>query len=456
MEEYDVIGPASPFQEKYLNADEQMLFVGGAAGCLPYETEVLTERGWIPIGEWKGQPIGIVELDLENKDHAVLRYESPKRYIKLPCESMRRLESPRFSMTLSDEHRVPYFYSEERLNRVLVDSFSNILDRHEASKNKGFSGRFHTALSGMVGGRGIPLNEWELRVQVAVMADGSFSEGGANNYCSVGVSKERKSKRLEYLCSMGGLSLRKLSTNYSDRYTNGKIDTYVVHPKLRQKRFEGVFWDATYEQLQIIVDEISHWDGSLVDGQKSGSTVRYYSKYKPDADFIQYAATVCGRTASIAEDKREGKETYTVNISRVKSRSFANKDGKCPIKTVKTSDGYKYCFETSTGFFLVRERGRIYVTGNSSKSYIGLMRHLRFVEDPNYKAYCIRKNSSAIMSSGGLFDEAVELYRKYDPKIKVKLRDQKVIFSSGAEITFSHYENDQAANKYQGKLYCLT
>src|SRR5690625_2965942 len=78
------------------------------------------------------------------------------------------------------------------------------------------------------------------------------------------------------------------------------------------------------------------------------------------------------------------------------------------------------------------------------------MRLLRFVEDPNYRAYCIRKNSSAIMSSGGLFDEAVELYRKYDPKIKVKLRDQKIIFSSGAEITFSHYENDQAANKYQG------
>jgi len=108
--------------------------------------------------------------------------------------------------------------------------------------------------------------------------------------------------------------------------------------------------------------------------------------------------------------------------------------------------------------YLNADEQMLFVGGaaGSSKSYIGLMRHLRFVEDPNYKAYCIRKNSSAIMSSGGLFDEAVELYRKYDPKIKIKLRDQKVIFSSGAEITFSHYENDQAANKYQGKLYCLT
>lgn len=86
----------------------------------------------------------------------------------------------------------------------------------------------------------------------------------------------------------------------------------------------------------------------------------------------------------------------------------------------------------------------------SSKSYVGLMRHLRFVHDSNYKAYCIRKNSSAIMASGGLFQEAVKLYSQYDPKLKIRLKDQKLVFSSGAEVSFSHYENDNAAKKYQG------
>lgn len=78
------------------------------------------------------------------------------------------------------------------------------------------------------------------------------------------------------------------------------------------------------------------------------------------------------------------------------------------------------------------------------------MRHLRFVSDPNYRAYCIRKNSSAIMASGGLFWEAVKLYTSFEPNIKVKLKDQKIVFPSGAEISFSHYENDTAAKKYQG------
>lgn len=54
------------------------------------------------------------------------------------------------------------------------------------------------------------------------------------------------------------------------------------------------------------------------------------------------------------------------------------------------------------------------------------------------------------MASGGLFWEAVALYNKVDPKLKVKLKDQKLVFSSGAEISFSHYENDTAAKKYQG------
>lgn len=88
----------------------------------------------------------------------------------------------------------------------------------------------------------------------------------------------------------------------------------------------------------------------------------------------------------------------------------------------------------------------------SSKSYVGLMRHLRFVQDPNYRAYCIRRNSNAIMASGGLFWEAVKLYRQYDPNLQIKLKDQKLVFKSGAEISFSHYENDAAAKKYQGKL----
>lgn len=86
----------------------------------------------------------------------------------------------------------------------------------------------------------------------------------------------------------------------------------------------------------------------------------------------------------------------------------------------------------------------------SSKSYIGLMRHLRWVEDKHYRGYCIRKNSTTLMKSGGLFEEALEMYRQYEPKVEPKLKDQKIIFPSGASVSFSHYENDKSSELYRG------
>lgn len=78
------------------------------------------------------------------------------------------------------------------------------------------------------------------------------------------------------------------------------------------------------------------------------------------------------------------------------------------------------------------------------------MRHLRWANDPNYRGFCIRKNSTAIMKSGGLFQEAAKLYSKVYPDIKLKFKDQKIVFPSGAEISFSHYENDGAGMLYHG------
>ena len=95
---------------------------------------------------------------------------------------------------------------------------------------------------------------------------------------------------------------------------------------------------------------------------------------------------------------------------------------------------------------------RILVAGGSagsSKSHIGLMRHLRWMNDPLYRGFCIRKNSTAIMKSGGLFDAAVHLYSQVDD-IKIKMKDQKIVFSSGASVSFSHYENDKAGQLYHG------
>jgi predicted phage terminase large subunit-like protein len=101
----------------------------------------------------------------------------------------------------------------------------------------------------------------------------------------------------------------------------------------------------------------------------------------------------------------------------------------------------------------LKSNAKILVVGGaagSSKSYVGLMRHLRWAHDPNYNGYCIRKNSTTLMKAGGLFQEAIALYQKVFPDLKIKWKDQKLVFPSGASVTFSHYENDAAGQQYQG------
>lgn len=102
----------------------------------------------------------------------------------------------------------------------------------------------------------------------------------------------------------------------------------------------------------------------------------------------------------------------------------------------------------------LKSDARLIVYGGAAgggKTHVGLMRHIRFTDDPNYVGYVIRKNSTAIMKAGSVFDEAVEMYKKVDPNCQIKLKDQKIVFSSGASITFSHYENDTAGKElYRG------
>jgi len=101
----------------------------------------------------------------------------------------------------------------------------------------------------------------------------------------------------------------------------------------------------------------------------------------------------------------------------------------------------------------LKSNAKILVVGGaagSSKSYVGLMRHLRWANDPNYNGYCIRKNSTTLMKAGGLFQEAIALYQKVYPDLVVRWKDQRIVFPSGASVTFSHYENDAAGQQYQG------
>lgn len=89
----------------------------------------------------------------------------------------------------------------------------------------------------------------------------------------------------------------------------------------------------------------------------------------------------------------------------------------------------------------------------SGKTYNGLLKFLRWTDDPHFRGVVIRKNSSTIMRSGGIFDSSKGMYRAYDPRIKVNHKDQKIVFPSGAEISYRHLETDEQAEDLRGSEF---
>ena len=89
-------------------------------------------------------------------------------------------------------------------------------------------------------------------------------------------------------------------------------------------------------------------------------------------------------------------------------------------------------------------------SAGSGKSYLGIGRHLRYVNDPKYKGYVIRKNMTMLTKAGGLLDKAFSIYKSHEPRVIFKRRDMQFIFPSGAVIAFSNYENDAAGEIYRG------
>lgn len=84
------------------------------------------------------------------------------------------------------------------------------------------------------------------------------------------------------------------------------------------------------------------------------------------------------------------------------------------------------------------------------KTFNGLMRHLRWVNDPLYRGYVIRKHQTTLAKSGGVIDESKGLYKDVFPDAVYKTKEMRWIFPSGAQVAFSHLDTEEDAEKYRG------
>lgn len=355
----------------YGNFENSLTVLTGKAGCVDCDTEFFNGHEWKRIADFEqGDKV------LQYNDDGTAELVSPLVYVKSPCDKLWHFKTKYgLDQCLSDDHNV--YYQTSKGNSTMK-KFCEIRKMHESSK-QGFSGRFYRTFR--YDGHGIDLTDAEIELMCAVICDGSFyydnrdgdySNRPSNGTCRFHIKKDRKKANLRFIFKECGLEYREVKS-VNDGYT----DFYVTPPR-HEKYFSDFWYGCNNRQLNIICDNVLFWDGHCDrDGRRSFSTT-----VKESADFVQFAFSATGRSATIYIDNRSGQKYqtngkeyirksnyYDVRISDRKMSGMTGKNGgKTKIEEYATKDGFMYCFTVPSHKWVMRRNNKIVVTGNSGKS----------------------------------------------------------------------------------------
>jgi len=340
--------------------ENQVIMIIGGAGCVDCDTEYFNGYGWVKISDYKEND-RVLQYNKDGSSELI----NPLKYHKYPADYLWHFSSKYgLDQCLSDEHNVYYITSK---NNLYHKTFKEVRENHEKTS---FKGKFITTFNYQ--GEGLPYNEWELRLKVAIKADGSFKTKSRPFDCYINIKKQRKKERIEYLLNKNNIKYELLDG--AEGYNVYKF-IYLDN----EKTFTEKWYNCTKEQFKIIFDEIFYWDGDFKNKD------RWFTSIKSDADFIQFVGASCGYKSTIQilnrlnqKYKTAGKEyirksiDYTINFTKrnlVCLCTDKRKDHeKTPITEYKTIDGYKYCFTVPSGMLVLRRNNKIFITGNCGKS----------------------------------------------------------------------------------------
>jgi len=320
---------------------------GMQVGCVDADTEYLTPTGWRRIADYKEGLVG------QYNEDGTVSFVAPSEYIKAPCKELNKISTKYgVSQVICNEHDVVYKSRTGGLNKLKA---AEVIERHHKNTG-GFDGKFIVAFD-ISNNTRMPLTDDELRIMVAVHADGSIRRDCVSKPCRITIKKQRKKERIVSLLEKAGIE-------YTVHHNKNDASRYCFASPLLTKNYGPEWYQCSSEQLRVIADECVYWDGN----QKN----TFYTIHKNDADFIQYCFIATRRRAYISYDKREGKQSYRVIATNTIYNSIQSAQGKNLFQKVPTIDGFKYCFNVPSHMLVLRNNRCVFVTGNCGidrKSY---------------------------------------------------------------------------------------
>ncbi|BBI90579.1 hypothetical protein HYO65_gp187 [Tenacibaculum phage PTm1] len=332
-----------------------VVIMAGGAGCYPKGTEFFDGKGWKPIDQYETGD-KVLQYNMDGTTELV----QPLDYINLPVDKFTRIKNRRVDFVTSETHK--HLVINDKTKKLETKLTSELRNKHE---NLSRGNKVKLVTSFKYGGDGINLSNDEIMLKVAIFADDHFLPRVGEPKCRVSLKKTRKIKRFEDLLKSNNIEYKKYEENGFQRFEF----TYNSN----EKEFESYWYNASNDQLKVICDEVLLWDGSTVNRDNRKSRLSYCTTSKKSMDFIQFAFASCGIDTKIGTDVRvDRKPCYELTINYTKGVGISKNprvENTTSMEIVDMGDRM-YCFTVPSGFFVVRQSNKIYVSGNSGKGFI--------------------------------------------------------------------------------------
>lgn len=326
------------FEDAFIIVDE----------CFTGDTEVLTTQGFKRL-----DTVTTEDSVAQYTDEGQVQFVQPERIVDKPYSGNMVTHSTHyFSMTATENHRAIY-----------KDAKGNLV------KDKLFNAKPQTNWSVPTAAQPTPTTEATSQVILAcaLQADGSYestcqSNDVQHNYWTASFKRPDKIARFQGALEALGVPYSRYEPDKRGRtrfYLKGLYSNpYLSNSKVKTFNIEAIIADGLASSF---VEECLLWGGST-----KGQTPVYCSTNKANIDCIQALAHMSGYTANygVQHDKRpvfkkEPKPYYRLNIT--------NRQRVTLQKAKQTSSFYEgrvYCVTVPSGMIVVRQNGKVFITGN--------------------------------------------------------------------------------------------
>ena len=320
-------------------------------GGVDSSVEFFNGEKWKSVSDYAN---GDLVLGCDNFGNAKMYL--PEEYKKIECNHMYKYISKHGLNIIASPDQIMVYLNYR--NNISFKSIENIAIMHNKSKH-GFSGKVMTSFK--YSGGGLNLKDNEIMLMCAIIADGTFPSKGTNR-CVLKFKKDRKKEELEKI-------LNTFDFEYAKYDCANDYRSYVVYAPIKEKVFGKHWYKCSANQLKTVCDNIMLWDGHIKYTPSGTNRNEFSTKRKESADFIQFAYSATGTTATLSTSVRNraykngevDSIEYRVLVGNKSNIGFESQN-KANFELVCSTDGYKYNFIIPNDNIIYRYDDKIFVT----------------------------------------------------------------------------------------------